>query len=104
MGSILSINDGNTLRELYSDFYNNIDPLRTMPIFFDHKIADSISTLDLILTKGQVLDNPDERLIFIDACDELYNKYPHKDIMYDILYCPIPPYHLFEELLKKNLK
>lgn len=104
MITILSINDGNKLRELYSNFYNNIDPLQGMPIFFDHKIADAYSTLELILTKGQVLDNPDERLIFIDACDELYNKIPHKDIILKILYCPIPPYHFFEELLKKNLK
>ena len=93
------------LFRLYSDFYgNHIDPSEFIPIFFDHKIADTISTLELILTKGQVLDNHNLRLIFIDACDELYGKIPQEDILDKILYCPIPPYHSFQKLLKENLK
>jgi hypothetical protein len=41
---------------LFYDSYVNVDNL--IPIFFDHKIADADSTIDLILIKGQVLDNP----------------------------------------------
>lgn len=103
-GTILSKGDSDKLMNLYSNFYNNINPLQLIPIFFDHKIADTISTVELILTKGQVLDNPDLRLIFIDACNELYGDIPQKNILLKILYCPIPPYHSFQKLLEENLK
>ena len=102
--TILSREDSLKLFNLYSNFYNGINPLQYVPIFFDHKIADTLSTVELILTKGQVLDNPDLRLIFIDACDELYGKIPQNDLLLEILYCPIPPYHSFQKLLKENLK
>lgn len=103
-GSILSKDDSYKLDNLYTDFYNNIYSLNLIPIFFDHKIADSISTIELILVKGQVLDNPDTRLIFVEPCDELYNIFPSKEILLKQLYCPKPPYHLFQNILKEQLK
>jgi hypothetical protein len=103
-GSILTRDDATKLVRLYSNIYSNYNPLPLIPIFFDHKIADTISTVELILTKGQVLDNPDLRLIFVEPCDELYDKYPQDEIILKILYCPIPPYHSFHAILEKNLK
>lgn len=104
LGSILSKEESYILEDFYKSFYSNINPLSLIPIFFDHKIADAISTVELILTKGQVLDNHELRLIFVEPCDQLYNGYPQKDILVKLLYCPIPPYHSFEKLLRENLK
>ena len=100
--NVLTTDDGNKLFDFYRNFYNNIDPLDSLPIFFDHKIADAISTIELILVKGQVLDNIDKRLIFTEPCDKLYKNITKKNLT-ENLYCPIPPYQLFYELLKENL-
>jgi len=101
-GAILSRQDSAKLYELYSNFYKNYNPLNLIPIFFDHKIADGLSTVELILTKGQVLDNPDLRFIFVEPCDKLYSNLT-KDELYAQLYCPIPPYHSFKKILEENL-
>lgn len=102
-GVVLNKEDAEKLYKLYSNIYSNYNPLTLIPIFFDHKIADGLSTVELILTKGQVLDNPDLRLIFVEPCDELYSDMPKQDI-YKILYCPIPPYHSFKKILEKEFK
>jgi hypothetical protein len=101
-GATLSQSDSVKLYELYSHFYKNYNPLNLIPIFFDHKIADKVSTVELILTKGQVLDNPSYKLIFVKPCDKLYDDLPEKDLTSN-LYCPIPPYHLFKKILEENL-
>lgn len=102
-GIVLTKEDSNKLYEFYSNFYkNHYNPLNLIPIFFDHKIADGVSTVELILTKGQVLDNPDLRLIFVEPCDELYNNITKEDL-YKVLYCPIPPYHSFKKILEEKL-
>ena len=98
------------LKKYYNNFINiNTDNL--IPIFFDHKIADIVSTIDLILIKGQVIDNKDLQLVFIDACayDEsnpYYKEFDPKkhDFINRKLYCPNPPYLDFENILKKELK
>ncbi len=100
--SLLAENDSITLRNLYLKFYNDIDPLNLIPVFFDHKIADAISTIELILIKGQVLDNTDLRLIFVEPCDKLYDKYPQNEILYETLSCPKPPYQYFLDILKEK--
>ena len=51
------------------------------------------STIDLILIKGQVLDNPELRLIFIDACE--YKNYNMKKIN-----CSMNPYMNFKKILE----
>ena len=98
------------IKKLYSFYYSYISVDNLIPIFFDHKIADSVSTIDLILIKGQVLDNPKKRYVFIDACT--YNKNdPDKEefnpktingVKFNNkkIYCPKPPYLYFSELLK----
>ena len=102
-GVVLSSDDGIKLNKLYSNFYKcNYNPLNLIPIFFDHKIADGLSTVELILTKGQVLDNPNLKLIFVEPCDKLYDDLDEKDI-YKPLYCPIPPYHSFKKILEEKL-
>ena len=104
---IINKNFMDKIKKLYSSHlkYFNVDNL--IPIFFDHKIADSMSTIDLVLIKGQVLDNPEKRYVFIDAC--AYNKNnPDKeelnptvpDFNKKKLYCPKPPYLDFPKLLK----
>ena len=99
--NVLSVADLDKLYSLYNMFYQaNTDIL--IPIFFDHKIADSISTIELILIKGQVLDNKDKQLIFIDECDIYNNQDPN--YIFSRLYCPVPPYHKFEKILKEQLK
>jgi hypothetical protein len=102
-GIVLNKEDAEKLYKLYSNIYKNYNPLTLIPIFFDHKIADGLSTVELILTKGQVLDNPNSRLIFVEPCDKLYTDIQNQDI-YKILYCPIPPYHSFKKILEKELK
>jgi hypothetical protein len=101
-GTLLSEDDSNKLYNFYQPFYQNLNPLNLIPIFFDHKIADLISTIELILIKGQVLDNINLRLIFVEPCDELYSDLQLENIN-KLLYCPIPPYHSFKKLLEDNL-
>lgn len=101
-GVVLSNEDGMKLYKLYSNIYKNYNPLNLIPIFFDHKIADGMSTVELILTKGQVLDNREMRLIFVEPCDKLYSDMEEQDL-YKILYCPIPPYHSFKKILEEKL-
>ena len=98
-GIVLSRSDSEKFYELYSQFYKNYNPLVLIPIFFDHKIADSLSTIELILIKGQVLDNPDLKLIFVKPCDDLYDDLP-KEYLKKMLYCPVPPYHSFLKILE----
>jgi len=98
------------IKKLYLFYYPYGDVDNLIPIFFDHKIADAVSTIDLILIKGQVLDNPKKRYVFINAC--IYNKNdPDKEefnpkttdgVKFNDkkIYCPIPPYLYFSELLK----
>jgi hypothetical protein len=82
---------------------------RLIPIFFEYKIADMVSTIDLILIKGQVLDS-EKRQIFIDAC--VYDKKdPRKQDLNPEskyfntkkLYCPYPPYLEFEKIISKQI-
>lgn len=101
-GMVLTENDLSKLYKLYSNFYKDYNPINLIPIFFDHKIADGLSTVELILTKGQVLDDPSLRLIFVEPCDQLYSDLDPQDI-FKILYCPIPPYKSFKKILDKEL-
>jgi hypothetical protein len=112
-GNIL---DGPTLKkisELYKKIFQYVNFADLTPIYFQHKIADSISTIDLILIKGQVLDDQTKKLVFIKECE--YDKYDPKKARYDPkkarydpkqdgfvynkIYCPIPPYLEFEKYL-----
>lgn len=102
-GVVLSNEDSKKLYKLYSNIYKNYNPLNLIPIFFDHKIADTMSTIELILTKGQVLDNLEMRLIFVEPCDKLYSVMEER-YLYKILYCPVPPYHLCKKILEEKLK
>jgi hypothetical protein len=108
--AILKIDDLDKLYNLYQNFIQiNTDDL--IPIFFDHKISDLFSTIELILIKGQVLDDASKRLVFIDACE--YNKndnpyyenfnYNEKNFNYKKLYCPQPPYKFFKKILEANI-
>lgn len=100
--NVLDDSDSSKLLNMYSNFYNNINPLELTPIFFDHKISDTISTIELILIKGQVLDNPNKKLIFIDVCEKYSDI--EKSELYKILICPQSPYHLFKSILENKLK
>jgi hypothetical protein len=68
--------------------------------------------IDLILIKGQVLDNKNLRLVFIDVCEydkekqetNIYNSTEYKDYNNIKINCPITPYMNFEKILKKNYK
>jgi hypothetical protein len=107
---LLSFEDLDKLYSLYNNFYkSNTDSL--VPIFFDHKISDSLSTIELVLIKGQVLDNKDKRLVFIDACEYDKNKKDHEKYNYNMpnynmkkINCPTSPYHRFEKILQEQLK
>ena len=105
---ILSSQSLKNISELYKNFYKFADFGNLIPIFFEHKVADMISTIDLILIKGQVLDNPDKRFVFIDSCE--YSKKTNFNKEYDPkqrnfnskkIYCPEPPYLFFQNILKK---
>jgi hypothetical protein len=109
--NILSITSLKIISDLYKNFYNYIDFGNLIPIFFEHKIADMLSTIDLILIKGQVLDDPAKRLVFIDSCE--YSKKNKFNREYNFnkkgfnefkIYCPMPPYLLFEKILRKYYK
>jgi len=62
-----------------------------------------MSTVELILIKGQLLNNRELRLIFVEPCDKLYSNMNEQDL-YKILYCPIPPYNSFKKILEEKLK
>lgn len=105
-GNILdesTIKNINNLYKKYAGFINFAD---LTPIYFQHKIADMVSTIDLILIKGQVLDHPTKKLVFIDEC--IYDKNdpdkmdldPKQDhFLHNKLYCPVPPYLNFAKHL-----
>lgn len=96
------------INKLYSKFYKNMDIGGLIPIFFGHKIADSVSTIELILIKGQVLDDIKKKYVFIDSC-KYDKKNPdkkdldpkNKSFLQKKIYCPIPPYLHFKKYLKK---
>lgn len=106
--------DSDTLKKisiLYKPFYGEwLQFGNLIPIFFEHKIADMVSTIDLILIKGQILDNPEKRIIFIDACEYKKNNQSKQDLnpqQKDFnklkLYCPNPPYLDFKKILLSKL-
>ena len=105
--------DHKTIKEidqLYQQYYKGIYFGDLIPIFFEHKIADGVSTIDLILIKGQVLDDPKKRHIFVNACE--YNNNPKKkdldpsqqNFNFKKLYCPQPPYIDFKKIILEKLK
>ena len=107
---LLSYDDLDKLYLLYNNFYRS-DTSSLIPIIFDHKISDNLSTIELVLIKGQVLDDPNKRLVFIDACEYDKNKKDHEKYNYNIpnynmknIECPTSPYHNFEKILKEKLK
>lgn len=110
--NVLNIDDLNKLYDFYRSFDFNLNTDNLIPIFFDHKISDALSTIELVLIKGQVLDDKTKRKVFIDACEYNKEKNPFyqnfdsskSDFNYKKLYCPQPPYIFFENILKKNLK
>ena len=62
--------------------------------------------LELILIKGQILDNPKKKYIFIESCiydkndpNKQYLNPKNKDYNQRKVYCPIPPYLHFTKLL-----
>ena len=105
INSFYNVLDKNTLDKLYifySNFYANYNTDNLIPIFFDHKIADNYSTVELILVKGQVLDDPSKRLIFIDACDVHDTK--QNNYLLKILECPKPPYYFWKDIIAEKIK
>jgi len=105
--ALLDYHDLILLRNLYSNFlpYNNFGSLT--PIIFQHKIADNLSTIALVLINGQVLDNKEFKIPFIKEC--IYsqdNKNPDlrdldkKSLEWKVS-CPVPPYASFKTSLKK---
>jgi hypothetical protein len=114
INSFQDVLDNKTLKDidqLYQQFYKGTSFATLIPIFFEHKIADSMSTIDLILIKGQILDDPKKRFAFIDACTYDKNK-PHRsqfnpeipNFNERKLYCPQPPYINFKKNLLEKLK
>ena len=109
INSYRDIIDSKTLDKikiLYNNFTKNLNIEYLIPIFFAHKIADAVSTIELILIKGQVLDNPKKRYVFIESC--IYDKNnPNKTHLnpninffnLNKIYCPQPPYLNFHKLL-----
>lgn len=100
--NVLIKEDLDKLYNFYNQFYSKYNSDNLIPIFFDHKVADILSCPELILIKGQVLDNPKKRLVFIDACD-IHDPKQERYLL-KILKCPKSPYYYFEEILKKKLK
>jgi len=98
--ALLNADDLEKLYNLYNNFYET-NTYSLIPIFFDHAIADSISTIELILIKGQVLDDKNKRLIFIDECD-IYST-EEENYIGKKYNCPIPPYKYYENILKEKL-
>lgn len=93
--------------KLYKKFYSYVEFGDLTPLFFEHKIADMLSTIDLILIKGQVLDNPKKRQVFIDECvydknnPDKYDMNPNQESFnFKKIYCPsLPPYLEFQKYL-----
>ena len=106
LGKLLDKESLDAVNKLYKQFISWVDVGNLIPIFFAHKIADSISTIELILIKGQVLDNPKKRLVFVDACvynptdPEKYDLNPaQEDFNQMKVYCPNPPYLAWKKIL-----
>ncbi len=107
---VISAENLKKINALYNQYYEWVDFGNLIPIFFEHKIADMVSTIDLILIKGKVLDVPNKQVVFIDACEydekdpKKYDLDPKKKDFYKKkLYCPNPPYLNFEKILLDKL-
>ena len=103
-GSLIDKTMMDKIKKLYGNFISWVDIEKLIPVFFEHKIADSISTIDLILIKGQILDNPKKRFVFIDSCIYDKNNSDKNDFNPNVknfnekkIYCPIPPYLNFNK-------
>ncbi len=104
-GDILDESRLKKINEMYKNFYAPFFG-ELVPIFFQHKIADFVSTIDLILIKGQVLDDPTKKFVFIKECIYDKNNPDKKDydpkqeyFIQKKIYCPIPPYLEFKKYL-----
>lgn len=103
---VIDPSDIEKLDTLYSKFINFVKIGDLIPLYFEHKIADELSTISLVLIKGQVLDDPNKRIIFINACKydplnpDKFDLNPDKPFyLQKKLYCPIPPYINFSKLM-----
>lgn len=103
---LFDINTLNKINTMYQQYVDYVYFGNLIPLFFEHKIADNLSTIDIILIKGQVLDDPKKRLVFIDNCKYIKEN-PDKEIYnpdvanfnYRKIYCPLAPYLYFEDII-----
>lgn len=109
--NIFTTDELTKLDNLYKQYYQWINLGQLIPIYFQHKIADALSTIDLILIKGQVLDDPTKKHVFIKECKydpkkastEVFNP-SQENFTTRKIYCPIPPYVMYEKVISKQLK
>jgi hypothetical protein len=104
-GSIMDMDDITKIEKMYMEHNKNMSFRDLIPIYFEHKIADDISTIAIILIKGKVLDDKNKRVVFIKACEydskDIYKKdLDPKEPLYKKVYCPVPPYMKFRKLLQ----
>jgi len=108
-GLVLYTNALNTLDHLYKHFVTWVDFGTLTPIIFQHKIADMLSTISIVLINGQVLDNDTIRIPFIKEC--IYSEENNNPDLFNLeneslqkkVYCPEPPYLFFRNILLNKL-
>lgn len=94
--SLLYLNCSQYLNEKYNVPIFELGSL--VPVIFQHKIADLVSTIGIVITDGTVLDNPDIQIRFIEECMD-DNKEVHFQSMTPNS-CPIlSPYKKFANIL-----
>jgi hypothetical protein len=110
-GNLFNSDEIEKINALYSKVSREFASFSSLiPIIFQHKIADAVSTIEIILIKGQVLDDPEKNIIFIRNC--MYNEMNHIrkhldpskiNYKYSKLDCPVPPYLYFPEIIHRHI-
>lgn len=95
-----------TITDLYEDIirYYNLPTnlmLLLLPIIFQHDIANADRTISLILSDGQVLDNPELQIRFIEECTDKI-KEVHFNSLTDANCPSLRPYAYFKKILEKT--
>jgi hypothetical protein len=96
LGQVLNFATYKNVAHLFNQFYPNSYFGDLIPLYFDYKIADMISTLEIMFIKGKVLDDPSKRIVFIKDC------LSGKAGLYEKMDCPVPPYKKFYALIYSN--
>jgi hypothetical protein len=98
LDGVMSLENYRIIQNLYNQYYPSIYFGGLIPFHFDYKIADMLSTVEIVLVKGKVLDDPKKQIVFLKSCTEAHDK----TLLLKKIDCPLPPYKYYYSILKST--